>query len=119
MTTRGERTTRMRNAQYLILALILALVVWLVRAHLAGGQPTPPPLSAEQRAAVGVLLEHGGVMLHRDDRLPGGPIVLVDFTNHPEFRDDWLKSLKAFPELQNVGLSGTALTDAGLDYLGQ
>lgn len=79
----------------------------------------PPPLSAEQRAAVGVLLEHGGVMLHRDDRLPGGPIVLVDFTNHPEFRDDWLKSLSAFPELQNVGLAGTALTDASLDYLGQ
>lgn len=107
----------MRHALgYLLLALILAIAVLLIRTHVIGGaQPAPP--AAEQKAAVGALLEYGGVLLHRDERRPGNPIVLVDFTNHPEFRDDWLKHLAAFPELENVGLAGTALTDAGMDHL--
>lgn len=107
----------MRHAfWYLLLALILAIGVLLVRTHIASGAQ-PAPLPPEQKAAVGELLDYGGVLLHRDERRPGSPIVLVDFTNHPAFRDEWLKPLAAFPELENVGLAGTALTDAGIDYL--
>jgi hypothetical protein len=105
---------------YLVLAVVLAIVILLLRAHVSAEPPptgAPPALSAEQKQAVRTLLEYGGVLLHRNDRLPGHPIVLVDFTNHPEFRNEWLKTLTAFPELQNVGLAGTALTDAGLDYV--
>lgn len=79
---------------YLLLAAILAAVILLIRTHVCDGQSAPsapPALSAEQKQAVGALLEYGGVLLHRSDRLPGRPIVLVDFTNHPEFRDAWLK----------------------------
>ncbi len=97
---------------YLILIVVLAAAIVLFRTHISGGQPPLPP---EQKEAVAALLDVGGVLLHCDDRLPGNPIVLVDFTNHPEFRDALLKHVTAFPDLRNLGLAGTALSDTGLD----
>jgi hypothetical protein len=55
---------QMHHAWYFILAILIALVIWLARAHIAGGQPgsaTAKPLPAEQREAVGRLLENRGV----------------------------------------------------------
>jgi len=110
----------MRYVYYFVLSVVLAIGILLIRAHIASGQAPsnpPSPLPVEQQQIVRALMEHGGVLLYRDDRKAGNPIVLVDFTNHPEFRDEWLKPLAGLAELQTVGLAGTALTDAGLEHL--
>lgn len=102
--------------------LMLAVSVVPLRAESNEGQSlqgAPPPLSAPQQQAVTALREYGGVLIHRSARMTGNPVVLVDFTNHRGFRDEWLKHLAVFPELREVGLVGTALTDAGLEWLQQ
>lgn len=72
--------------------------------------------TAEQ-AAVAQLKQFGGVLVHYNDRLPERPVIMVDFTNHQGFKDEWLKPLAALPHLSGVGLSGTAVTDEGLQHL--
>ncbi len=71
---------------------------------------------AEQRA-VAQLKQFGGVLVHYNDRLPERPVILVDFTNHQGFKDEWLKPLASLPHLSGLGLAGTAVTDEGLRYL--
>lgn len=67
--------------------------------------------------ALAQLKAIGGVLVHFDERQPGRPVILVDFTNHPSFKPEWLKCLAAFPHLTGLGLSGTSLTDEGLRYV--
>jgi hypothetical protein len=76
-----------------------------------------PVRNPAEQAAVAQLKQFGGVLIHYNDRLPGRPVVLVDFTNHQGFKDEWLKPLAALPHLSGVGLAGTAVTDEGLRYL--
>jgi hypothetical protein len=83
----------------------------------AAGQK--PKFTAEQRAALDALYEHGGILIHLDEQRPGQPLVMVDFAGHPEFQDDWLQHLRPFPELTTVRLSGTAISDAGLAQVSQ
>ena len=57
------------------------------------------------------------MLVHFDDRKPERPVILVEFTNHPEFQQEWLKHLVAFPQLSTLGLGGTPLKDEGMKYL--
>jgi hypothetical protein len=76
-----------------------------------------PTFTAEQRAALDALYEHGGILIGLDEQRPGRPVVLIDFAGHPEFQDEWLQHLLPFTELTTVRLSGTAISDAGLPQL--
>jgi hypothetical protein len=90
---------------------VFAVVVWCFGLTAAAADaPT-------EQQAVAALKQLGGVLVHYNDRLPDRPVILVDFTNNQQFQDDWLKHLAAFPHLTGVGLSGTALSDAGLRHL--
>ncbi|MEQ8786998.1 MAG: hypothetical protein RIC55_11890 [Pirellulaceae bacterium] len=100
--------------------VLLALALLLLAVANAGAQTNAEgqaKFTPQQREALGALFDIGGVLIHTDDRRPGQPVILVDFTNHPKFQDILLKHLAPFPELSTVGLAGTALTDAGVDYL--
>ena len=83
---------------------------------LSAQEPAQVGNPAEQ-AAIDQLKRFGGVLVHYNDRLPERPVILVDFTNHQGFKDEWLKPLAALPHLSGVGLSGTAVTDEGLQHL--
>lgn len=95
-------------------ALLLAAGI----ASPARGQDARAAALSEQQA-VAELKALGGVLVHYDDRKPGRPVILVDFTNHQGFQEPWLKYLAAFPHLTGLGLSGTSLTDDGLRYVGR
>ncbi len=103
----------MRYQRTTIIAAALCAVVSLTTA-LHAEEPARGP--AEQ-AAIAQLKQIGGVLVHYNDQLPERPVVLVDFTNHQGFQDEWLKPLAALPHLSGVGLSGTAVTDEGLQHL--
>jgi hypothetical protein len=71
-------------------------------------------LSAEQRAALTAIYDHGGILIQLDEQRPGRPIIGFDFTGHSDIDDQWLRSLRPFGELSSLQLAGTAITDAGL-----
>ncbi len=75
-------------------------------------ESSPPrtPLSPGQ--ALSQLKMLGGIMAHYDDRLPGNPVTMIDATNSAKLTDDALKSVIDLPELRQIGLSGTPVTDA-------
>lgn len=104
-------------------AALAAVAFLLTSISLASGQEATesdkPRFTSEQREALAALYEHGGILINLDEQRPGRPVVMIDFTGHPEFQDDWLKHLLPFTELTTVRLAGTALTDAGLDHLKQ
>ena len=58
-----------------------------------------------------------GVSTHRDDRLPGNPVTMIDATNVALFSDDALAAVIDLPEVRQIGLSGTAITDASASTL--
>ena len=82
----------------------------------AEGEATPAGRLSPDEALVEIK-KLGGVLVHYDDRLPGNPVTMIDATNLLRFRDEWTRYFAAFPELKQVGLSGTPLTDAGLASL--
>lgn len=88
-----------------------------VLAVTLGAAAFAPPAMGDEQAALAQLKQLGGVLIHYNDRLPGRPVVLVDFTNHKGFKDEWLKPLAALPHLSGLGLGGTAVTDEGLRHL--
>jgi hypothetical protein len=73
--------------------------------------------AVSEKQALAELKAIGGVLVHYDDRAPDRPVVLIDFTNHAQFREQWLNNLAAFPRLSGLGLAGTTLGDAGLRHL--
>ena len=106
--------------------LRLAAVVFLVLGSAAtiaaddnapSGTPTAPASTPTPAQALAELKQIGGVLVHFDDRKPDRPVIAVDFTNHPNFQEAWLKHLAAFPQLSTLGLAGIPLTDAGMRYL--
>lgn len=97
----------------LVAACILCTATTDVRAQ-APAAEQKPTFTAEQRAALDALYEHGGILIGLDEQRPGRPVVLIDFAGHPEFQDEWLQHLRPFPELTTVRLAGTAISDAGL-----
>jgi hypothetical protein len=73
--------------------------------------------AAGEKQAVAELKAIGGVLLHYDERDPDRPVVMVDFTNHPQFKEQWLAHVAAFPRLRGLGLGGTGIGDSGLRRL--
>lgn len=94
--------------------LFVATTVVLAQPPAAEQKPT---FTAEQRAALDALYEHGGILFHLDEQRPGQPVVMIDFAGHPEFQDEWLQHLLPFPELTTVRLAGTAISDVGLEEI--
>lgn len=107
---------------HLLMVGLAALVMTLFLARFCGGQPPvgaggpPPPIPAAQLKVLGDLIERGA-LVHRNTREADQPISMIDFTNNPELRDDWLADLGVFPKLTGLGLAGTGVTDAGLEHL--
>lgn len=94
--------------------VLLSLYIWGGELAASGDKPR---LSPAQLAAIDALYEYGGIAIGLDENRAGTPVVSIDFAAHPEFRDDWLKHVRVFPELSVVRLSGTAVSDAGIEYL--
>ena len=78
-----------------------------------------PPVKLSPEQALGELKKAGGMLVHYDDRLPGTPVVMIDATNLLQFQDEWTRYFAFLPSLRTVSLSGTPLTDAGLDGLAE
>jgi hypothetical protein len=78
---------------------------------------SPPTEKLSPEQALAEIKKLGGMLVHYDDRLPGNPVTMIDATNLPGFRDEWTRYFAAFPKLRQIGLSGTPLSDAGLDSL--
>lgn len=98
-----------------IWSLLVSVQAWGGEPASAGGNK--PKFTAAQLEAIDALCEHGGVAIGLDEDRPGTPVISVDFAAHPEFQDEWLRQLRVFPELTTVRLSGTGLSDAGIDHL--
>ena len=103
-------------------AASVLVMVLAVEVALADENPGPALQGVRNSAltpqqAMSRLHAIGGVLIHLDDRKPDRPVILIDFTNHSKFREEWLQYVAAFPQLNTLGLSGTSLTDAGLKYL--
>lgn len=103
-------------------AVVVGIWSLFVSVHGWGGDPanaggTKPKFTPAQLAALDALYEHGGIVIGLDEDRPGTPVISVDFAAHPEFRDDWLKHLRAFPQLAVVRLSGTSASDAAIEHL--
>ena len=97
------------------LAAVLCASVSLTTALVA--DESPQTRGHAEQAAFAPWKQIGGVRIHCDDRLPDRPVVLVEFTNHPSFQEEWLRSLTAFPHLSGLELGGTAMTDQGLRHV--
>lgn len=96
----------------LSLATSLLMLAWTY-ALPSGGQPSNDP----QKKAIFQLMELAQVAISRDDARPGQPVVAVDFADQAEFKDEWLKILNAFPELNALRLDRTSVSDAGLEHV--
>lgn len=82
-------------------------------------EASPPKTKLTPEQALAELKKFGGMLVHYDDRLPGTPVVMIDATNLLQFQDEWTRYFAFLPSLRTVGLSGTPLTDAGLDGLAE
>ncbi|HBJ35295.1 MAG TPA: hypothetical protein DDZ51_11185 [Planctomycetaceae bacterium] len=84
--------------------------------QVVGGKNSPAEtLSTEQ--ALLKLKSFGGILIHYDDRLPGTPVTMIDAAGLEHFQDDWTRFFAFFPSLRQVSLSGTPVSDAGIDEL--
>lgn len=81
-------------------------------------EPTPPPTEEDQQAIVAKLRKLGNVMISFDDRRPGRPVIMVDYTNTP-VADEALPLVKWLPHVQTLGLAGAQVSDAGLENVAQ
>lgn len=96
-----------------------AITVWAATAAgsvLHGDDPgsqTRPTQSQSIRA----LMDLGNVAIRVDEKQPSRPVVAVDFEGNPEFKEPWLRYLAGFPNLRELSLSNTALSDTGLRQL--
>jgi len=82
-------------------------------------EASPPKVKLTPEQALAELKKAGGMLVHYDDRLPGTPVVMIDATNLLQFQDEWTRYFAFLPSLRTVSLSGTPLTDAGLDGLAE
>src|ERR1700686_4608064 len=79
---------------------------------------------ADEERAVAAL-QKAGATITRDDKLPGRPVVGVKFVgwlasilfNRPRVTDASLKDLKGLPQLRELNLAETQVTDVGLKEL--
>jgi hypothetical protein len=99
------------------IAAVFAAALYAAASLTTALSADEPVRGPAEQAAVDQLKQLGGVLIHYNDRVPQQAVILVDFTNHPDFREDWLKHLGAFPHLTGLGLSGTSITDEGLRQL--
>src|SRR5690349_13500189 len=70
--------------------------------------------SADENS-VAAALEKAGAIVTRDDKQPGKPVVSVRFFTNAT--DASLKDLKEFGNLRVLGISHSAVTDAGVKEL--
>ena len=97
----------------LSLATTMLVLAWAYALPI-GGQPSSDD---PQKKAIFQLMDLAEVAIGRDDAKPGKPVVAVDFADQAEFKDDWLKILDAFPELNALRLDRTSVTDTGLEHV--
>lgn len=79
--------------------------------------PLKTKLTPEQ--ALLELKKAGSILVHYDDRLPGNPVIMLDGMNHPRFQDEWCSLFASFPQLRQIGLGGTSLSDEGLEGIAE
>lgn len=120
----------MRTLHFTLVAILVILLVLMLATRVGGqslGELSSPPslphaISAPAdeltpAEALAAIKQLGGVLVHYDDRLPGRPVTMLDLTGHPRCEDGWTRYFPALPELRQVGLSGTKITDAALEPL--
>ncbi len=92
-----------------VIALLLSLAVCLAGCDQKQADP--------EEKVVNAILKLGGTV-ERDEKLPGRPVVEVHLEG-PKVTDSDLKNLKELKGLQELWLSYTQITDAGLKDLKQ
>ena len=71
---------------------------------------------ADEKQAVEAIEKLGGKVT-RDSKRAGEPVTDVDLAHSKSLKDDDLKILKEFKQLEWLSLNQTAVTDAGLAYV--
>ncbi len=94
--------------QHALVALVAGLLVPVAAAQ----QPKP---DAEQERAVAAIEKLGG-KVGRDEKRPGKPVVRVDLDG-PDVTDAALAYLAAFPDLMELSVRRSRVTDVGLGPL--
>jgi hypothetical protein len=69
--------------------------------------------------AIAALRRVGGILVNRDDRRAGRPVISVDFTSRRHVPPSAFRYLRAFPNLTSVALGGTDAGDEAVQLLEQ
>lgn len=95
-----------------MMRLLRALIAVVV---LVGVIAVADEILDESRAIAKIEVLGGKVT--RDDTRPGRPVVEIDFQGNPRFNEKYLQLMMAFPHLSILNLSGTIVTDDGLNAI--
>lgn len=74
------------------------------------------PCRAGEKESAAQITKLGG-KLERDEKGVGKPVTKIDLASCKELKDDDLKALQAFPQLEWLSLNDTPITDAGLAHV--
>src|SRR5205814_10695665 len=72
----------------------------------------------KESEAVAEVIRLGG-KINRNEKLPGRPVIAIDFPFSADFRDMDMHLLSSFKELQELSFSKNKITSAGLKDLGK
>ncbi len=81
-----------------------------------GGAATGRQATTKPGTEIARIEDLGGTVM-RENQQPDGPVVSVDLSDNQKLKDDDLKLLSSFPDLRELHLHGTTITDAGLKHL--
>ena len=82
----------------------------------SGDAATSAPLSEDLSKEIAMIEALGGSVVQDSDQ-PGSPIVTINLIRSAKLKDEDLELLKRFPNLRELSLGMTAITDAGLKHI--
>ena len=95
----------------------LSVLVLVAAFHLCHRTVVATDRQDEPKAIAKIELLGGKVT--RDDKLPGCPVIGIDFQESKRLSDKYLHLLRQFPNLTSLSLRNTKITDAGMKEIGK